>query len=257
MSLSARLIGALLLLPALLLQTGCGCIRTVASVRASDEMRRTMQKELEAREGAAAKAAAPSPDAPGTSAFDTESRLESLRDAFTSGRWDAVRHDGLGLVTAAIDDVTKLEVLSMLADAFRQSGDAERAREFTERFRKLYEELRNSDKMAKEGRERTAILNTLGKFKRRAQADLFATADGEQRTNFKLAEKLRSGGTDEVLTEELGDGGTVYFSRSAEALEGKVPRELTAAIQKDPEFEYYFALTDAPPPSPSPGAPKK
>lgn len=230
-----------------LVTPGCRCIKTPASMRASEEMRRQIQKDLETRETAAA--ASPSPGA-AASSFDTQDRLDAMRDGFAQQRWDSVRHDGLALVTAPLDDVTKLEVLMMLADAFRQSGDAERAREFNERFRKLYDEVRASDKMGKEGRDRTTLLNTLARFKRRASTDVFADPDGESRPSFKMAEKLRGSSPDEVLTDQLADGTAIHFSKNPDALESKVSR---LPIQRDPEFDYYFAIQEAPPPSPAPG----
>lgn len=247
MTVRSRLLAlACCLVPALLLP-GCRCIKTPASMRASDEMRRQIQKDLETREAAAA---SPSPAASAASSFDTQNRLDALRDSFAQQRWDSVRHEGLALVTAALDDVTKLEVLMMLADAFRQSGDADRAREFNERFKKLYDEVRTSDTMGKEGRDRSTLLNTLARFKRQASTDVFADSDGESRPSFKMAEKLRGSQPDEVLTDQLPDGSTILFARNPDALEAKANG---LAVQRDPEFEYYFAIQEAPPPSPAPG----
>jgi hypothetical protein len=243
-----RILLASFLLPALF-TPGCRCIRTPASIRASDEMQRQMKKDLETRETAAA---SPSPGDPAASAFDIEGRLEGLRDSYASQRWDAVRHDGLALATAALDEVTKLEVYAMLVDAFRESRDRERSREFAEQFKALYDELRASPRIQKEARDRDRLLQVMGRFKRKAPTDLFADAEGEPRLNFKLADKLRSGGTGEVMEESMPEGGTVYFSRSPEALESRlsgVSRDLAAAIQRDAEFEYYYAVAEPPPPA--------
>lgn len=244
-----------LLVPALCVP-GCNCIRTPASVRQEDEKRKQSKEEVARVD---LPAAAPSPSAsPGGTVFDVERRLEELRENFAAQRWESVRHDATALVTAGLDEVTKLEVLAMLLEALRETGDRERAREISDQFNKLYAALKTSERLAKDVKALERMNAMVARLKpKAANTDRFAEPEGEPRTSFKLAEKLRAGGDDEVMEHALPDGGTVYFSKSAAALESKVSgvsRDLAAAIQREPEFQYYFAIAEAAPPS---GAPRE
>ena len=241
-----RLLLASFLVPAMLMP-GCRCVRTPANVRQEDEMQKHIKEDLAKRDEPSA---APAPSAsPGGTVFDVERRLEELRENFAGQRWEAVQHDATALVTAGLDEITKLEVIAMLLEALRNLGERERAREMQERFNKLYADLKASEKLAKDAKARERINGLVTRIKGKAPADRFAAADGEPRTSYKLAEKLKAGGDEDVLESPMPDGGTVYFSRSATALEAKcngVSKELGAAIQREPEFGYYFAIAEAP-----------
>ena len=254
-----RLVLASFLVPAMLMP-GCRCVRTPAeiakdgakdgakNVRQEDEMQKHIQEDLAKRDDPSA---APSAS-PGGTVFDVERRLEELRENFAGQRWEAVEHDATALVTAGLDEITKLEVIAMLLEALRNLGERERAREMQDRFNKLYADLKASEKLAKDAKARERISGLVARIKGKAPADRFAAADGEPRTSYKLAEKLKAGGDEDVLESPMPDGGTVYFSRSGTALEAKcngVSKELGAAIQREPEFGYYFAIAEAPPPT--------
>jgi hypothetical protein len=249
-------------LAALALSGGCQCIRTPAGIRA-DEMHRKLRQETERRAAAAvpdavagaAASPSPSPGASGASAspFETAQRLESLKAYQLIRRWDAVRHEGLALLTADVDEITRLEIYLILTEAFHESQDRERADEFANKFRKLFTDLQASDLLARHTRERASLLEAMRRMKRKGVPMVFAAADGEERANARLAGKLAaSRAPADVLEESLPDGGQVWFSRDAEALQARVSgidRMLADAIQRDPEFEFYFAVRDPPPPA--------
>ena len=237
-----RLVLFAFVVPALL-TPGCRCVSSSAGRKPADELQKKLEADLAQRD-------APSPSASaGPSAFDVETRLETLRDNFAAKSWEAVRHDGLALVTADIDDIAKLEVLQMVVEAMREMGDAAAAREFSEKFQKLYQELRDSPRMKTARADRERMNALMNKLKKRGNTDRFAAADGEARVSFRLAEKLRNAGADDVLEETLPDGGTVYFSRSPDAVESRVAAVTKdASVQKEPEFDYYFAIAEKSPP---------
>ena len=245
-----RLVLAAFLLPAVFVP-GCHCARTKPK-SAADDMQAKIKQELAQRDE-------PTPSASATAAgkFDIETRMETLRDSFANQRWEDVRHDGLALVTAPIDEINKLEVMMMLIEALRETGDRDRGREMSEQFAKLYRELKDSDRLKAALKTRDNIANLLGRVKGKVTTtDRFAEPDGEPRQSFRMAEKLRSGAKDDVLEDKLPDGGTVFFSRNPEALESKVggvSRELATAIHRDPEFDYYYAISEAPLPANAPG----
>ncbi|MBI4858731.1 MAG: hypothetical protein HY815_00410 [Candidatus Riflebacteria bacterium] len=253
-----NLVMVVLFLSPALFVPGCRCIKTPASMRAKDAIAKKFMEENEQEKAGAAKASAsPGATDPG-SAFDTEKRLETLRQYYALKRWDAVRHEGLALVTAKLDEILTLELYLVLAEAFHESGDKERSDEFSDKFKRLYASLAGSDRMKKMGKDRESLLNLVGRFKGRGRgtADLFATPEGDERHGFRLDKKLRESKDGDVLEETLADGAVVYFSKKPEALVSRlesVDRELPDVIQRDPEFEYYYAIKEPAPPAPSRG----
>lgn len=243
-----RLLLASFLLPAMLVP-GCKCIRTVSSVRQEDAMQKKISEDLAKRD-----APEPAPSASASAAssvFDVEKRLEELRENFANQRWESVRHDATALLTASLDEVTKLEVVAMLLESLRNSGERARASEIQEQFDKLYKDLKDSEKLAKDAKTRERVTALVNRVKVAIGTDRYAAADGEPRLSFTLGEKIRSAGEEEVLEMAMPDGGTVYYSKSGTALEAKcnaVSRELGSAIQREPEHGYYFAIAEAPPP---------
>jgi len=148
-----------------------------------------------------------------------------------------------------MDDVAKLGLLMMLVEAFAESGDRERANEYSVKFQKLHDRLREGGRFAQMGKERNALLQMVNRVKAKAPTDPFVAPDGEQRLGPKLARKLKEAREDEVLEESLPDGSHVYFSKKPDALQSKldsVDRELAAGIGRDPEFDYYYAVKEAP-----------
>lgn len=246
-----RLVLASFLVPAMLVP-GCKCIRTVGSVRQEDEMRKKISEDLAKRD---VPSAAPSASASAASSvFDVEKRLEELRENFAGQRWEAVRHDATALMTAPLDDVTKLEVVAMLLEALRNSGERARAQEIQTQFDEMYKKLKESEQLTKDAKTRERVTAIVNRTKVATGTDRFAAADGETRLSFTLGEKVRSAGEEEVLEMPMQDGGTVYYSKSGSALEARcngVSRELGAAIQREPEHGYYFAIAEAAPPKPA------
>lgn len=256
MNLRRLLLGAFLV-PAMFMP-GCKCIRTPGSVRTENAKDKKPVETAKVDEPTASPSASASP---GGTVFDVEQRLEELRENFAGQRWEAVRHDATALVTANLDEVTKLEVLAMLLEALRNSGERDRAREIAEEFAKLYEKLKTSDKLAADAKSRDRINAVMTRVKAQAAvaADRFAEPEGEARLSFRLAEKLKSGGEDEVHDAPMADGGTIYYSKSPAALEAKAAGlgpDVAAAIQREPEFQYYFTIREAPLPANAPGMKK-
>jgi hypothetical protein len=236
---------------------GCRCIRTPATMRAQYEMEKRLKAAQERADEAEAKAKEQAATA-SSDVFSVERRLESLREYYDLARWDAVKHEGLALVTANVDDVTRLEVFMMLAEACRQLADPECAKEFSEKFRTLYGQFQGSEAVRKRASDREGVQKLVGRMKAKQRADIFQLPGGESRPNYKLNEKLQGVGDTTVLDDTLPDGAKVYICKNPEALashlEG-VDKALADVIQRDPEFSYYFAIAEPPPPG-KPAAPR-
>jgi len=229
----------------LLFSPGCQCIRTPRSIRIREEMDTKIQKDL-ARRKEPMKPKPPT-ESKESNAFDARRRMESLREYYELKRWDAVRHEGLALATAEMSDFDRLELFLVLAEAFQSLGDQDRAGEYAAKARKLYEQIRESGQLTALAKERDSLLKMIGRVTARSGTDLFADEDGEPRQNVKLAQRLKDAKPEDVLEETLPDGAQVYFSHTPESLASRlegVDRELVHAIQRDPEFNYYYALKE-------------
>jgi hypothetical protein len=240
-----RTLAIVAVVSSMLLSPGCRCIRTPRSIRIRDEMENKIKKDLSRRKDESKPE--PTPDSRDMSVFDTQRRMENLREYYELKKWEAVRHEGLALATAEMDDFARLELFLVLAEAFHSSGDPERADEFVNKARKLLEQIRESGQLAKLAKERASLLRMIGRMKSRSMADLFVEPDGEQRQGVILSRKLKDSRGDDVLEENLPDGARVYFCRKPEALSSRleaVDRELVHAIQRDPEFDYYYAVKE-------------
>lgn len=233
---------------ALLFTPGCNCVRTPHSMKLEKNgVQESLSRPLDKVAPTPASSAGASSGGDPTSPFTVTNRMVRLREAAERSDWDDVKSEGMSLVNAGLDDITRLEVCFLVAEACHRTGDRDRARDFADQGRKLHRDLLESDLVKGARTDRAHWESILSRFKGKLLEDRFADQDGEARSSFDLAHKISTAPADGVVDHVLPDGAQVWASKSSDALMkhlvGVAPG-LEASIGRDPEFGYYFAIKE-------------
>jgi len=229
--------------------TGCGCIETpgdrLERMRVEDELPDQLQVQSRTPEEAA-------PAETDASQWDREqwrSRLEDLYRYLDRDRCGEVLADGNRVLAYRPPESVVLEIHILLARCFEKIGDLARAREHRDLFLAGYRKLIESDEFKKQGVISERLHEGLKRLKERAGRDIFQVTGESARVNVGLAKRLADAAPQEILKDNLPDGATIYYCQDPQALEDDLtgPEGPRLAIQRDPEFGYYFAIEEPEP----------
>lgn len=239
---------------------GCGCGEEKASAALADSPPEAVgEKAPPLSEGAIDDDAADLEDdstegeeaVPTAAELALERKLQELETLHGEGRHAYVAGEAAPLLRRAdLPAELRMRVAFMLATAYGEIGEDDRADEAWQVYQTLRAEVLASKAMKAQARAREAA-QSLARKVREARLQFLPEEDRE-RTNEMLARRLERTRDDEVLAVELPFGGKAHCSRKPEGLSERLEQLRAshpgAVVQHDLEFDFYYVLVEAPPP---------
>ena len=184
--------------------------------------------------------------------FDFQNRLDEVRERYEAGQYGYAIGEAQALI--AHYDLTKglkAELHFLLSRCFRETGEGKKAGHHYAEFRKLLD-AEVEERRARQGTDPALAMRKVVERAEKAAYErnplLKPENEEDLPLNVRCWKRLVPVADADVLSDDLPEGGTIYYSKTGEALLESLTGLLGGAenvvIHRDPRFRFYFQIVE-------------